>query len=87
MPNVVLESIQDLLLKLALQMARDDYENRRERQRQGVELARKAGRYTGRRVNTEVHERIVALRTAGHSIPETASWPNAAIAKSNGYER
>ena len=38
--KVVLESIQDMLLKLALQMARDDYEDRRERQRQGVELAR-----------------------------------------------
>ncbi|WP_407250256.1 recombinase family protein [Klebsiella pneumoniae] len=70
--KVVLESIQDMLLKLALQMARDDYEDRRERQRQGVELAKDAGRYTGRKANTKVHERIVALRTAGHSIPETA---------------
>ena len=70
--KVVLESIQDMLLKLALQMARDDYEDRRERQRQGVELAKDAGRYTGRKANTKVHERIVALRTTGHSIPETA---------------
>lgn len=70
--KVVLESIQDMLLKLALQMARDDYEDRRERQRQGVELAKDAGRYTGRKANTKVHERIVALRSAGHSIPETA---------------
>lgn len=70
--KVVLESIQDMLLKLALQMARDDYEDRRERQRQGVELAKRSGRYTGRKANTRVHERIVALRAAGHSIPETA---------------
>ena len=42
------------------------------RWRQGVELAKDAGRYTGRKANTKVHERIVALRTAGHSIPETA---------------
>lgn len=40
--KIVLESVQDLLLKLALQMARDDYDTRRERQLQGVELA-KAG--------------------------------------------
>ena len=33
--KIVLESIQELLLKLALQMTRDDYETRRERQRQG----------------------------------------------------
>ena len=70
--KVVLESIQDMLLKLALQIARDDYEDRRERQRQGVELAKSAGRFTGRKANTKVHDRIVALRTAGHSIPETA---------------
>jgi len=70
--KVVLESVQDMLLKLALQMARDDYEDRRERQRQGVELARKAGRYTGRKPDLNTHERIIALRTAGHSIPDTA---------------
>lgn len=61
-----------MLLKLALQIARDDYEDRRERQRQGVELAKNAGRFTGRKPNTKVHDRIVALRTAGHSIPEAA---------------
>lgn len=70
--KIVLESVQHLLLKLALQIARDDYEDRRERQRQGVELAKSAGRYTGRKTNVEVHERVVALRSTGHSIPETA---------------
>lgn len=70
--KIVLEAVQDMLLKLALQIARDDYEDRRERQRQGVELAKQAGRYTGRKANTKVHDRIVALRVGGHSIPETA---------------
>jgi hypothetical protein len=41
--RIVLESIQDMLLRLALQMARDDYEDRRERQRQGIELAKRQG--------------------------------------------
>jgi len=45
--RIVLESVQDMLLKLALQMARDDYEDRRERQRQGIALAKGAGRYPG----------------------------------------
>ncbi len=70
--KIVLESLQELLLRLALQMARDDYEDRRERQRQGVALAKEAGRYTGRQADTATHERIIALRTAGHSIPDTA---------------
>ncbi len=62
-----------MLLKLALQMARDDYDDRRERQRQGVELARKAGKYKGRQADLKMHDRIVALRTAGHSISKTAN--------------
>jgi DNA invertase Pin-like site-specific DNA recombinase len=70
--KIVLESVQDMLLKLALQIARDDYEDRRERQRQGVELAKQAGKYTGRKTDTTVHARIIALRASGHSIAETA---------------
>lgn len=42
--KIVLESVQDMLLKLALQIAYDDYEDRRVHQRQGIELAREAGR-------------------------------------------
>ena len=71
-PRIVLESVQDMLLKLALQMARDDYEDRRERQRQGIELAKAAGRYAGRKTDTATHARIVALREGGKSIAETA---------------
>lgn len=72
--RVVLDSVQDMLLKVALQIARDDYEVRRERQQQGIELAKRAGHYTkvGRKPLLAVHDRIVALRQAGHSIAETA---------------
>lgn len=70
--KIVLESVQELLLRLALQMARDDYEDRRERQRQGVALAKQAGRYIGRQADTAMHARIVALREAGRSIEKTA---------------
>ncbi len=68
--RIVLESMQELLLKLALQMAHDDYETRRERQ--GVQLARAAGKYQGRRADEAMHARIRALRAGGHSIAETA---------------
>lgn len=70
--KVVLDSVQDMLLKVALQMARDDYEDRRERQRQGIEVARNHGKYRGRRPDTVLHARIVALRSGGTSISETA---------------
>lgn len=70
--KIVLESVQEMLLKLALQMAREDYEDRRERTRQGIEIARQAGKYKGRVPRTATHARIVALRRAGHSITKTA---------------
>jgi DNA invertase Pin-like site-specific DNA recombinase len=70
--KIVLEAVQDMLLKLALQMARDDYETRRDRQRQGIELAKQKGRYEGRRPDAGMHERIIALRSSGRSIADTA---------------
>lgn len=70
--RIVVESVQELLLKLALQMAREDYETRRERQRQGVRLARAAGKYAGRVPDTSTHNRIVALRASGQTIRRTA---------------
>lgn len=70
--KIVLESVQELLLKLALQMARDDYDQRRNRQRQGVALAKTDGKYKGRKTDKTTHERIVALRTGKYTIADTA---------------
>ncbi|HDW0791010.1 TPA: recombinase family protein [Escherichia coli] len=70
--KIVLEAVQIMLFRLALQMARDDYEDRRERQRQGIELARQAGRYKGRRADPKRRAQVVALRKSGHSINKTA---------------
>ncbi|EIW8495242.1 recombinase family protein [Escherichia coli] len=78
--KIVLEAVQDMLLKLALQMAHDDYEDRRERQRQGIEGAKKAGKYQGRKADTKTHAQIVALRQGGHSIAKTAKLAGVSVA-------
>ncbi|MFZ3193230.1 MAG: recombinase family protein [Moraxellaceae bacterium] len=70
--KIVLESTQEMLLKLALQMARDDYETRRDRQQQGIALAKASGKYAGRKPDLIMQQRIVALRKAGYSIRATA---------------
>lgn len=70
--KIVLEAVQDMLLKLALQMAHDDYQDRRERQRQGIALAKTAGKYKGRRADPKMHAQVIALRRSGHSINQTA---------------
>ena len=79
--KIVLESIQAMLLRLTLQIARDDYEDRRERQLQGVALAKAAGKYTGRKPDEDLHRRIVTLRSKGHSIRETADLANCSVSQ------
>ncbi|WP_299496414.1 recombinase family protein [uncultured Shewanella sp.] len=69
--KIVMEATQDLLLKLALQMARDDYEDRRERQKQGIEIAKAEGKYKGKKPNENINNLIVKLKPH-HSIKETA---------------
>ncbi len=76
--KIVLESVQEMLLKLALQIARDDFEDRRERQRQGIDQARANGKYTGRHADAATHERIVALRTGETALLAPPSWRVAA---------
>ena len=79
--KIVLEAVQDLLLKLALQMARDDYEVRRTRQQQGVQIAKAAGKYAGRKADTTMHQRILALRKAGHTLSRTAELAGCSISQ------
>jgi DNA invertase Pin-like site-specific DNA recombinase len=79
--RIVLQSVQDLLLKLALQMAREDYETRRDRQRQGIQIAKAAKKYTGRIPDIATHQRIVALRAAGQTIKQTAELAGCSVSQ------
>ena len=71
--KIVLEAVQDMLLRLALQMARDDYESRRERQRQGIALAKEKGLFKGRKANKKLQEQVIAFRSTGMSASKTAA--------------
>jgi DNA invertase Pin-like site-specific DNA recombinase len=79
--KIVLQSVQDLLMKLALQMARDDYETRRDRQRQGIQIAKAGRKYSGRSPNIAIHQRIVALRAAGQTIKRTAELAGCSVSQ------
>lgn len=70
--KIVLQSVQDMLLKLALQMAHDDFADRRERQAQGIQLAKAKGKYAGRQADLEKNKLIIELRGREHSIARTA---------------
>ncbi|NQY37132.1 MAG: recombinase family protein [Alteromonadaceae bacterium] len=62
-------------------MARDDYETRKERQFQGVQLAKQAGKYLGRQANKGVHKQIIALRKSGSTITQTASIAGCSVSQ------
>lgn len=78
--KIVLEAIQELLLKIALQAAREDYETRRERQRQGIALAKQDNRYRGRKADDKRNANIVAHRKAGKTIADTAELTDCSLA-------
>ena len=76
------ESMQELLLKIALQMSRDDYEFRKKRQREGIEIARQKGKYQGRRPNKELHKKIIECHILNNpplSIAKTAKLLNTTV--------
>lgn len=79
--QIVLAAVQDMLLRVALQTARDDYETRRERQREEIAIARASGRYTGRKADVAQHRRIIDFREAGVSIARTAELAGCSIAQ------
>ena len=82
MSNIVLEATQELLLKIALQLSCDDYEFRKKRQREGIEIARQKGKYLGRKPNKELHKRIIECHILSNpplSISKTAELLNTTV--------
>lgn len=70
----VLESLQNLLVKIMVAQAHNDYTTRRERQAQGIALTRKnePHKYAGKPANTALHARILELLKEGKSIRKVA---------------
>lgn len=60
-------AINDMLLDMLAAIARRDYEQRRERQKQGIEKAQAAGKYRGRKVDQERYSAINRLLASGNS--------------------
>lgn len=60
--KMILDTVQDLLLNLALIQARDNYEDIRQRQKEGIAIAKANNKYKGRKKNTELHNKIINYR-------------------------
>jgi DNA invertase Pin-like site-specific DNA recombinase len=68
----MLGAINSMLVEMMAAIARKDYEQRRERQAQGIEKAKAAGKYPGRQVDADLHKRVRELLAAGLGIRATA---------------
>lgn len=79
--KIILDALNDAFLRLALQMARDDYEDRRERQSQGIAIAKAKGVFKGRRADKLLRKRVIEHRTAGRSITETAALADCSVSQ------
>ena len=76
--EIVLDTMQTMLMKIALQMARDDYETRRKRQKEGIELAKKKGMYKGRKPIID-ENLIYEMLDKGFNIARTAEIAKCSI--------
>ena len=68
----MLAAINSMLVDMMAAIARKDYEQRRERQAQGIEKAKADGKYQGRPVDEDLHKRVRELLAAGLGIRATA---------------
>ena len=68
----MLGAINSMLVEMMAAIARKDYEQRRERQAQGIEKAKAAGKYQGRPVDADLHQRVRELLDAKMGIRATA---------------
>ena len=73
----MLDAVNNMMMDMVAAIARKDYEQRRERQAQGIEKAKKRGVYRGRPVDQAKRDRIELLLEKGFSIRKAAELADA----------
>lgn len=68
----MLDAVNNMMLDMLAAMARKDYEQRRERQAQGIATAKAAGKYQGKPRNQSKRKKVAALLEAKFSIRQAA---------------
>lgn len=68
--QALLDAVNRMLLDMLAAVARKDYTDRRRRQAQGIEKAKTAGLYKGRRADTDRHAAIANMLNKGMSWSE-----------------
>jgi DNA invertase Pin-like site-specific DNA recombinase len=66
-----------MLVEMMAAIARKDYDQRRERQAQGIEKAKAAGKYQGHPIDSDLHRRVIELLGASLGIRAQLGAPTA----------
>jgi DNA invertase Pin-like site-specific DNA recombinase len=74
--DIVMTAMQEMLLKMALYQCRQDWETRKQRQTEGIIVAKAKGVYKGRKPDTVANAKIVELRVLGYTIAKIAATLN-----------
>lgn len=73
----MLDAVNRMMMDMVAAIARKDYEQRRERQAQGIAKAKQRGVYRGRPVDQAKHDKIRQLIGKGFSVRKTAELAGA----------
>jgi DNA invertase Pin-like site-specific DNA recombinase len=65
--DAMLTAINGMLLDMLAAIARKDFEDRRRRTAEGIEKAKRDGKYKGRQIDTDKHRKIIKLLSEGQS--------------------
>lgn len=68
----MLDAVNNMMLDMLAAIARKDYEQRRERQKQGINKAKQDGKYKGRPTDEKLHQKINELLVNDFSVRKTA---------------
>ncbi|MBE4578268.1 serine recombinase [Vibrio navarrensis] len=73
----MIKAINSMMMDMLAAIARKDYQDRRRRQAEGIHKAKEEGKYRGRQVDADLHEKIYQLRVVNKlSIHDTAKLTN-----------
>ncbi|HHH1817371.1 TPA: recombinase family protein [Yersinia enterocolitica] len=78
------EAMNSMMLDMLAAISRKDYEDRRRRQKQGIQKAMSENRYKGRPIDQELHRRITELLSDGKSwnkVQDLIGCSRATVAK------
>lgn len=66
----IIAAMNNMLIDILAAMAHQDYVTRRERQQQGIDKAKKKGKYKGRPANKDMHDKVLKMLSHEFSYRE-----------------